>query len=308
VSSEAVGYKFKRVDACVMCAETERRILGRRLNGHQGVRPRRAVGIATTVVQCQDCGLVFTDPLPIPETISQHYDRPPEDYWAEGYFEEDGTRFCGEIVRFRELWSGSAEHPRALDIGAGIGLTMSTLAAAGFDAYGVEPSAPFRARALERGIDPTRLQLSTAEDALFPAANFDLITFGAVLEHLQDPALALEQVLPWLAPGGLIHVEVPSSRWLVGRLLNVVYRLLGTDYVTNLSPMHPPYHLYEFQLESFRRHGDRCGYELAGHTFFPGETYLPDRIASLATRVMEWTDTGMQLQVWLTPRLDKIRR
>ena len=69
-----------------------------------------------------------------------------------------------------------------------------------------------------------------------------------MLEHLQDPAAALTRALGWLAPSGLIHVEVPSAKWLLGRLLNLATRGLGMDYVTNLSPMHPPYHLYEFTL------------------------------------------------------------
>jgi hypothetical protein len=65
----------------------------------------------------------------------------------------------------------------------------------------------------------------------------------------------------WLAPNGQIYAEVPSARWLIGRMLNLAYRVRGIDYVTNLSPMHSPYHLYEFELKSFQRHGatDACG-------------------------------------------------
>jgi hypothetical protein len=64
--------------------------------------------------------------------------------------------------------------------------------------------------------------------------------------------------------------------------------------------MRPPYHLYEFQLASFERHGARAGYRVAAHSVFPADTFLPKRAAAIATRVMDKTQTGMQLQVWLT--------
>jgi hypothetical protein len=63
--------------------------------------------------------------------------------------------------------------------------------------------------------------------------------------------------------------------------------------------MHPPYHLYEFTEKSFRLHAERAGYAVAYEkrhvgtpTFLPG----PD---PLWARLMESTDTGMQLEVWL---------
>ena len=34
-----------------------------------------------SVKQCRDCDLIFSDPQPIPENLSDHYDLPPEEYW-----------------------------------------------------------------------------------------------------------------------------------------------------------------------------------------------------------------------------------
>lgn len=104
--------------------------------------------------------------------------------------------------------------------------------------------------------------------------------------------------MAWLAPGGLLHIEVPSADWLTARLVNFAYRVQGLDYVANLSPMHVPYHLYEFTAESFRRHGQRAGYSVvcekrhAAQTFLPG----PDRFWHW---LMDRTSTGMQLEMWL---------
>jgi SAM-dependent methyltransferase len=291
-------YRFEPVTACVMCGSAEARTLGRRLNGHQGLRPRRAVGVATTVVQCRACGLIYANPRPVPETLAQHYDRPPEEYWQARYFEDETGYFGSNADRFRHLWDGNGV-PRALDIGAGLGKAMAALERQGFDAFGIEPSAEFHDRAIANGIDPDRLQLAAVEDAEYEPNTFDFVIFGAVLEHLHDPATALARAVVWLAPGGLILIEVPSASWLLSRLLNLANRARGLDYVTNLSPMHPPYHLYEFTLDSFERHARRAAYEVVDHRFYPCDTFLPSPADAFAAHVMAATDTGMQLEVWL---------
>lgn len=282
-----------------MCAGHRLRVLGRRLNAHQGLRPRRFPSIATTISRCNDCGLIFANPRPVPESIAQHYDRAPEDYWVPDYFRDVDDQFRQEVDRFHTLWNGRGK-PRALDVGAGIGKTMATLEAEGFDAYGLEPSPHFRDRAISSGIRPERITLASIEQAEYGREAFDLVSFGAVLEHLHDPAAAIERALRWLAPGGMISVDVPSARWLLARVINVAYRAQGLDYVMNLSPMHPPYHLYEFTLASFERHARRANYRVAAHERFVCQTFLPPLVDPLARRIMERTRTGMQLQVWLT--------
>jgi hypothetical protein len=297
-------YTFAVVEACNMCAAPAEsaKVLGRRLNASQGLRPTRRRGIATTVLRCRECGLVFSSPRPVPATVSQHYDVSPDEYWHDSYFADDAGYFSGQIDTFFHL----AQHngtPTALDVGAGLGKGMRSLTQRGFDTYGLEPSRPFFEAAIERGsISQDRLVCSTVEDAEYAPASFDFITFGAVLEHLNDPAASIERVLEWARPAALIHIEVPSAAWLVNRLVNAVYRVQGLDYCANISPMHVPYHLYEFTLESFQRHGSRAGYELAHSHRYVGDTYLPRALGKVAARAMAATGTGMQLEVWLRRR------
>jgi SAM-dependent methyltransferase len=172
---------------------------------------------------------------------------------------------------------------------------MKALGRAGFDAYGIEPSKPFHSR-----LDAKRVKLSTIEDADFEPGRFDFILFAAVLEHLYSPSRALSQALRWLKPGGIIYAYVPSSRWLIARLLNRYFALRGTNYITHLSPMHVPYHLFEFTAESFRRNGERLGYEVAlSKTDVCAIPYVPRPLQPVAGKLMERTDTGMMLAVYL---------
>jgi ubiquinone/menaquinone biosynthesis C-methylase UbiE len=278
-----------------MCGSSDFAMLGMRLSASQGFSPRKAEGIAVPIKKCSSCGLVFADPQPIPENLSDHYGLPPEDYWADeahwhwtpGYF----SREIAEACRLLDFTPGMT----ALDIGAGLGKAMRSLDNAGFDSWGIEPSPAFRNRAIEKmGINPDRVTLASAEDAEFPPAFFDFITFGAVLEHLYDPALALDRAMRWLKPGGIIQAEVPSSDYLMSRIINAFFRLRGTNYVTNISPMHPPFHLYEFTLRSFSR------FNLASHSYQAGTTpFLPRRVAEPLEWLMEKTQTGMQLTVYL---------
>ena len=141
--------------------------------------------------------------------------------------------------------------------------------------------------------------VSIVEDAVFPEDSFDFINFAAVLEHLADPATALQKLTGWLKPDGVMYVEVPSSAFLLSRLVRLFYQLTGSDYVINTCPMHVPYHMYEFGLKSFTCHGRQTGYTVVFHEYFPCAGYMPKVLIRPFNAVMRWTDTGMQLAVWL---------
>jgi len=238
---------------------------------------------------------------------ADHYGE-AKDYWSQDYFEEDRAYFLKEIAEARSLLA-EIEEPRALDIGAGIGKAMQAMTAAGFDTYGIEPGEDFRAVAIKRGVPAERLQFAGVENASFEPESFDFIAFGAVLEHLADPAGSLERAIGWLKPHGIIQLEVPSSKWLISRLVNLYFRLLGTTYVTNISPMHPPFHLFEFGLRSFKLHGEYAGYEIAAHRFSVCSIiHIPKPLHPFLRWYMERSGTGMQLTVYLRKRAGAVQR
>jgi SAM-dependent methyltransferase len=274
---------------------------GRRLDRRQGLWPGRIPGLATSIYRCRTCGLLYPNPMPVPQLLEQHYDVAPEQYWTDSYFHVEPDYMRSQIDTFVRLYGREPHGCSALDVGAGIGKAMVAFDHAGFDTFGIEPSPAFRAAAIERmGVAPERLQLASVESARVPAASFDFINLAVVLEHVPDPAAALGRCMEWLKPGGLMHVEVPSSAFLLSRLVRLFYRLtLNGDYVINLSPMHSPYHLYEFSLQSFVLGGARAGYDVVHHEYYPCAAYLPARLVRLVDALMKWSRTGMQLVVWL---------
>lgn len=300
MTRNGISYTFYDVEYCNMCksGSDNRKILGKRLNTSQGLSPGKTTGITVTVCKCKVCGLIYSDPLPIPANLSDHYGTPPDNYWNPDYFTVNKDYFRNEIDTIRNLL-GWREGMKSLDIGAGIGKQMLALSRAGFDAYGIEPSDSFYEMAVSHmKIDPAKLNGKMIEEADYPENSFDFISFGAVLEHLYDPSAAIDKALTWLKSDGIIHVEVPSSDWLIHKLINMFYGIKFNGYVGNLSPMHIPYHLYEFSRKSFQYHGVGK-YEIAHSEYYICRTYLPRYLDFILKPLMRATKTGMQLCVWL---------
>ncbi len=294
-------YTFKEITGCNMCdaGAAMQKVLGKRLNKSQGKNPVKLTGITTTIVKCKNCGLVYSNPMPVPDNINDHYGTPPEEYWKASYFEHDAGYYQNQIMQFKKL-TEIKPGMKSLDVGAGLGKAMTALKNAGFDSYGFEPSVPFYERAISKmNIPADKLQLASLEEAKYEERFFDFITFGAVLEHLYDPSASLQKALIWLKPGGLIHIEVPSSSWLVSRIANFYYKLTCTDYVANISPMHVPFHLHEFGLKSFLENAKINNYEIAYHVYWVANTYMPKFMDGILTWIMSKTNTGMQLEIWL---------
>jgi ubiquinone/menaquinone biosynthesis C-methylase UbiE len=189
---------------------------------------------------------------------------------------------------------------RFLDVGAGLGKTMTVFSRLDFDVYGFEPSKSFYQKAItQMKIPPDKLKLAMIEEVDYPENYFDFISFDAVLEHLYNPSEAIIKAMKWLKPGGIIFIDVPSSKWLVSKIIKFYYLMIGTDYVGNLSPMHPPFHLFEFSIDSFIKHSSQNNYEIAFYQYFVCETYMPKFLDFFIKPYMKWTNTGLQLCVWL---------
>lgn len=296
-------YFFEETTQCDMCGDLSagHKVLGQRLNTSQGMNPKKAEGISVTIKQCTNCNLIYSSPMPVPFDIQDHYSKPPDSYWKEedrltwtpGYFSRE-IETVKSLLNFHEGML-------ALEIGAGTGMCMISMNKAGFDAYGLEPSEAFYRKAIDdMGIDPKDLKLGLVEDVEYPDNTFDFISFGAVAEHLYHPGACIEKAMRWLKPGGIIYVEVPNSKYFVARLINMYFKLRGTNYVTHLSPMHSPYHLYEFDRTSFEKLGERLGFGIEKYEYLTGKIFsIPGILHPMLLKYMKKTGTGIQLIVYL---------
>jgi 2-polyprenyl-3-methyl-5-hydroxy-6-metoxy-1,4-benzoquinol methylase len=113
-----------------------------------------------------------------------------------------------ELVRF--VPSGTT---RLLDIGCAGGRYGAELAETipGIDLWGVEPDEECSRQA--QAHFGTVIQGTFPESAdQLPRGTFEVVTFNDVLEHMVEPASALEAVKPLLRPAGKVIASIPNVR------------------------------------------------------------------------------------------------
>jgi len=298
---------FQEIRNCNACgAETTKSlVLGARLDKQQGWKPWQKTGISTTVCQCGKCGLIYSNPLPTLSSLEETYAMDPSEYWNTNSLKYDVNQgyFSREIAKAIELLniaSPGRTKPRALDIGAGAGKAMRALMDHNFIVDGIEPIRSFRKVAIELNkINPENIRLTSIEEFSHARDYYNFITFGAVLEHLKDPFNALLKATSALAPNGIIHAEVPNSRWLIAKIADLTYRLRITHYTTHLSPLHSPYHLYEFSEKSLFALAKRLNLEIASLDFLIcSQPNIPLPFQPLLRKIMQTTNTGMQISIF----------
>lgn len=145
---------------------------------------------------------------------------------------------------------------RVLDVGCGVGLNGAAAKRRGAHVTGIELMPSALAEARER-LDEV-LAIDIARDVShLDGRSFDLMLFGDVLEHLADPAAALERLLPYLEDGGHVIVSLPN----VAAWTNRLSLLLGRwDYQS--SGILDDTHLRFFTLASSVRLLEGAGLEV----------------------------------------------
>ena len=115
---------------------------------------------------------------------------------------------AGATVRFLE----ARPHGRLLDVGCGNGAFLLTMRGLGWQVEGVEPDPAAASQAQAAGL---AVQVAMLDDAVLPPASFDAITLSHVIEHLLDPAAALERLGRALKPGGVLVSLSPNPEGLL---------------------------------------------------------------------------------------------
>ena len=96
-----------------------------------------------------------------------------------------------------------------LDIGCGTGYFLSKIAPIAKNCYGVDPHT-------YKELKFDNIVNGTAENIPFDNNTFDVVTCFDVLEHVQNPQVAMEGILRVLKPGGFAVISVPANQWMYG--------------------------------------------------------------------------------------------
>jgi len=163
------------------------------------------------VVRCNRCRLVYTNPRPRADTISEGYRQAVDPDYAR----EDSSRSINAHLSLHTL-KRFAHSGRLLDVGCATGYFLNA-ARLDFETQGIELSEWAAKYSRER----LRLDVVTAglDDASFAGEHFDVVSLNDVVEHFTDPKAALVRIHDLLRPGGLLYLVTPDIDSLSARLL-----------------------------------------------------------------------------------------
>jgi len=235
-----------RVESCVWCGAPLRD--GQHLAGR---------------TRCRACGVATTDPWPTAEELDAAYGawyRPPSGRFG-GLGDAALRRSRAALARRLDR---IAPPGRVLDVGAGEGALLDGLRRRGREAAGLERTAT-RPDVAERELEEVE-------------GEWGAIVFWHSLEHLPEPAAALERAAGLLVPGGVIVVAVPNSDSLQARAFGDCW--LALDLPRHL--VHLTSRALRRRLEGLGLRVERVSYVRGGQVVFG---WLDGFLASLPGRV-----------------------
>jgi predicted SAM-dependent methyltransferase len=163
------------------------------------------------LIECQNCGLIFTHPVPDRKELSRYYQS--DEYISHNASRENFLSFIYRQIRNYsykskfKLIKNYSNKGNALDIGSGTGEFLNFLRSKYFDVTGIEPDSTARIFAIEK------YNLDVFEERQlerFKNNSFDLITMWHVLEHVNDLNARIQIVKELLKISGTIFIAVPN--------------------------------------------------------------------------------------------------
>jgi SAM-dependent methyltransferase len=200
------------------------------------------------LARCSDCKLVFDNPRPSPQEISEYYSQTGKyDHWLNNL----SARQRMWTRRLRKLLPLS-RRGSLLDVGTGIGQFLSIARNHFSPIAGTEVSTEAARIARERwGLDIHLGDIST----LF-SEKFDNVTAFHVLEHTDEPLAFVGKCRELLRPTGRLFIAVPNDlgtpRARFGKEVLKPIRLNGEQEI----------HLSHFTPGSLANLLRRCGFRM----------------------------------------------
>jgi SAM-dependent methyltransferase len=197
--------------------------------------------------ECEDCGVIFSNPIPSPDDIAAFYSA----YYREADdSDQPAIGLGGKHSRLRRMFhrlSGDVDPRdfielkpgvRALDYGSGSGTYLSFFYAKGARISGAEISDRMISRCLMAGLDVRRID--DVRTIPFHDEEFEVVYLMQVFEHLAEPHQMMSEIWRVLRPGGVAYFAVPNGR-------SAWRRLFGSNWI---SGWFAPFHIFVYDLGS----------------------------------------------------------
>jgi SAM-dependent methyltransferase len=246
--------------------------------------------------------MVFPNPMPVPsDGLGQHYDIDADDYFQH---HDQGAKFSNVQVLLDQARDLVGAKGRLLDIGAGRGELLKSARYSGWECVGIEPSSTFAEYATR--ISGATIYREPVESCNFPESSFDGDTRSGVRTPLRSKRNDKGN-FRILRKGGALFIDVPNEQGLYFRVGNLYQKFNGRDWVVNLAPTFPPFHLFGFGKKSLCRLLKKHGLEPTKLRFYGGRSNLQSgasargSIEVLASRLVSAVSNMGSLGTYMKP-------
>lgn len=120
---------------------------------------------------------------------------------------------AGFYAKYADTLKPSEPGARALDVGCGVGQVVARLKEAGFEAHGIDVSAPNIERARQFS---DRCQLYDGRQLPFPDQHFASVGALNVLEHVDEPEAFIRELVRVTQVGGRVVLSSPNFFRVLG--------------------------------------------------------------------------------------------
>lgn len=143
-----------------------------------------------------------------------------KDYFTSHYFSTTGNFGISELKRNKNWFYGwfrslqddfdflQGNRRKALEIGCAIGAASAILAERGFDVTATDIS-PYVIKKVQKLLPHLKSKELDIEDIVSIKNTYDLIFAFEVIEHLENPKKAIENMYKMLKPGGTVILSTP---------------------------------------------------------------------------------------------------
>ncbi len=163
-------------------------------------------------VKCVECAVIRHEFMPTSTELDQYYKK---HYRSDYQSARKGPslrhlekRRSEAVRRLHRLQPHLSAGGQLIDFGCGSGEFVAESIAAGYLARGFEPGQNYAAYALNERSLP--VENCGWRDYIVLGSGVAAVTSFHVFEHLADPLSAFQRAASWLAPGGVLYVEVPN--------------------------------------------------------------------------------------------------
>jgi len=226
---------LEKVSACPICNHTD-------FKEHIICTDHMVTKEKFTIVKCDHCNFLFTNPKPDKNHISSYYKS--DQYISHTDKSNNLVNSIYKIARHFtikqkvKLVTSLASHKTILDFGCGTGDLLHAFKKANWKAFGFEPDKQASVIAKKK----SGLEIFNQLDQLDTLSDISMISLWHVLEHVTDLNRTIQKLRSILSVGGKILIAVPNNESFDAEY----YQQFWAAYDV-------PRHLYHFTQQSMEK-------------------------------------------------------